>query len=109
MSKKRIIIHSIDKIDVIKHDDLMYISSSGKYSTFFTSDKRKVTSSLNIGNHLSNLSEDRFIRIHNSFIVNIDYIQSVLKGENWSVLLDDKTEIPVSRRKRDELSQKLQN
>lgn len=109
MGGKRIIIHSIDKIDVIKHDDLMYISSSGKYSTFVTSDKRKITSSLNIGSHLVNLPEDRFIRIHNSFIINIDYIQSVQKGENWFVLLTDKTEIPVSRRKKDELLQKLQN
>lgn len=107
MTKKRIIIHSIDKIDIIKHDDLMYISSTGKYSTFVTSDKRKITSSLNIGNHLTNLSEARFIRIHNSFIVNIDYIQYIQKGENWFVSLTDKTEIPVSRRRRDELIQKL--
>jgi two-component system LytT family response regulator len=108
MDKKRTIIHSIDKIDVIKHDDLVYISSSGKYSTFVTSDNRKIISSSNIGNHLSNLSEDQFIRLHNSFIVNIDYILFIQKGENWKVILTDQTEIPVSRRKREELIQKLE-
>lgn len=109
MDTKRTIIHSIDRIDVIRHNDLMYITSSGKYSIFITSDKRRITSSLNIGHHLPHLSEDRFIRIHNSFIVNIDYILSVQKGENWKITLTDKTEIPVSRRKRDELIQKLED
>lgn len=107
MVKKKIIIQSIDKIDVIHHDDLMYVSSSGKYSTFVTYDKRKITSSLNIGNHWNQLADDKFVRIHNSFIVNIDFIQSIRKGENWHVQLTDKTELPVSRRKRDELLLKL--
>lgn len=103
--KNRLIINSIDRIDVVKFDDLMYISSSGKYSTFVTVDNRKVTSSNNIGSYLD-LSTN-FIRVHNSYIVNIDYIQSVLKGENWEIVLIGGEKIPVSRRKKEELLKNL--
>lgn len=107
MEKKRLIINSVDTIDVIQLNDLMYISSSGKYSVFVTSDKRKITSSSNIGQHFLNLPENQFVRIHNSYIVNLDYIHSIQKGENWNVILTDDSKLPVSRRKKDELMDKL--
>ncbi len=99
--KNQLIINSIDRIDVIKFDDLMYINSSGKYSTFITSDNRKITSSNNIGSYLD--LPTNFIRVHNSYIVNSDYIQSILKGENWEIVLINSEKIPVSRRKKEEL------
>ncbi len=105
--KKRIIVNSVERIDVINHADIIYIASSGRYSTFITADKRKITSSLNIGSYLAELPEDRFIRVHNSYVVNVDYIQYISKGENWYLTLSDGTRIPVSRRKKDELLEQL--
>lgn len=105
--KNRLIINSIDRIDVIKFDDLMYINSSGKYSIFATSDNRKITSSNNIGSYTKELPNNQFVRIHNSYIVNIEFIQTILKGENWEIVLTNGVKIPLSRRKKDELLNKL--
>lgn len=107
MSKKRILVNSIDRIDIIKHEDLMYIHSSGKYSTFVTSDNRKITSSSNIGSHSLLLPKELFIRIHNSYVVNVNFIQFIQKGENWNVVLTNGAKIPVSRRKKEELLVKI--
>jgi two-component system LytT family response regulator len=107
MKSNRIVINSIDRVDLIKMEDLMYIYSSGKYSVFVTSDNRKITSSSNIGKHLAELSDDCFFRIHNSYVVNIEYIKYVRKGENWTVILLNDSELPISRRKREELMKLL--
>ena len=105
--KKRIIINSLERIDVIKADQIMYINSCGKYSTFVLSDKRKITSSMNLGSYLDDLPEEMFVRIHNSYVININYIQYIEKGENWDLILTDSTKIPISRRKKEELLNKL--
>lgn len=103
----RLIINSIDRIDVIKLEELVYINSSGKYSVFITTDQRKITSSNNIGSYLDKLPENQFIRIHNSYVVNIDYIKTILKGEKWELVLMNNEKIPISRRKKEELLIKL--
>ena len=43
----------------------------------------------------------RFYRIHHSHIVNLDYIQQYIKGEGGIVVLEDGTELEVSRRKKE--------
>ena len=105
--KKRIIINSLERIDVKKADQIMYINSCGKYSTFVLLDKRKITSSMNLGSYLHDLPEEMFVRIHNSYVININYIQYIEKVENWDLILTDGTKIPISRRKKEELLNKL--
>jgi len=43
----------------------------------------------------------RFYRIHHSHIVNLDYIQHYIKGEGGIVILEDGSELEVSRRKKE--------
>lgn len=107
MNRNRIVINSVDRIDMISYAEIMYIQSSGKYTTFVTSNKRRVTSSSNIGSHY--LPDHLFIRVHNSYVVNINFILYIQKGENWNIILMDSTSIPVSRRKRDELTAFIMN
>ena len=100
--KNRLVINSIDRIDLINFDDLIYINSSGKYSTFITADNRKITSSNNLGSYIGELPTQQFVRVHNSYIVNLSFIQSIVKGEIWEILLTTGEKIPVSRRRKDD-------
>lgn len=98
-----LVINSLDKVDVIKFNELVYITSTGKYSTFVLSSGRSVVSSTNIGQYYWRLPQENFIRVHNSFIVNVDFILSIQKGDNWNCILQNDISIPISRRKRDEI------
>jgi DNA-binding LytR/AlgR family response regulator len=49
----------------------------------------------------------QFMRIHKSHIVNLDNVTRYIRGEGGSVEMKDKSEVPVSRRLKTELLQRL--
>lgn len=46
--------------------------------------------------------ENSFIRIHNSFIINLNYVSRYMKENGGSVTMQDKKNIPVSRQKKEQ-------
>ena len=44
----------------------------------------------------------RFYRVHNSHLINLNYIKKYIRGEGGQVILQNGDSIDVSRRKRDE-------
>lgn len=53
------------------------------------------------------LEEENFLRIHNSHIVNLAYIAKYIRGEGGFVVLKNKVQLEVSRRRKAELLLKL--
>jgi len=53
------------------------------------------------------LSRHHFIRVHKSHLVNIIYIRSFDKSSGGNLVLEDGSQVPVSRRKRDSLHELL--
>jgi len=47
------------------------------------------------------LSDHNFFRIHNSHLINMDYIKIYHKGKGGYVTLNDNTSLEVSTRRRD--------
>jgi two-component system LytT family response regulator len=50
-----------------------------------------------------------FFRIHNSYVVNINYIKEYIKNDGQYVVLENGTNIPVARSKKNTLLQLLNN
>ncbi|MEZ0487169.1 LytR/AlgR family response regulator transcription factor [Fibrella aquatica] len=80
-------------------DDLLFVESDGNYLTFYEFDKKVVTR-MTIAEALTQLPADRFMRIHKSFIVNLDQIDKI---ERHQILMADKRPVPLSPTYRDEL------
>ena len=53
------------------------------------------------------LSDYSFIRVHHSFIVNLNEIQKYVKGEGGYLVMTDGKNIDVSRSRKDALLEKL--
>ena len=51
----------------------------------------------------------KFYRIHKSHLVNLRYISKYVPGEGGYVIMEDKTEVEVSRRKKEGLLTILMN
>ena len=78
--------------------DIKYIESDGNYVTFFTT-KRSILARYKISEVLAMLPQKYFIRIHRSYIVALQYIETV---KTHCVVIDCK-EIPVSANYRENL------
>ena len=48
-----------------------------------------------------------FIRVPKSYLVNLDQIKEYVKGEGSSLILSNGAEVEVSRRRKEELLQRL--
>jgi len=62
-----------NEIQEFQMEDIQYIQSWGNYIKLFTSDESFICNSTTT-EALSKLPKERFIRIHKSYIVNLDYI-----------------------------------
>ncbi len=98
---KKLALPTQNGIQLVKVDEIIRVQADGNYSNIFIKNHKPILVSKSlkiIGDWLEGL---RFFRIHHSHIVNLDYIEHYVKGEGGTVILEDRTELEVSRRKKD--------
>ena len=100
--KKKIVLSEQESIHIVKCSDIIYCSSEGNYTTFFTnSSDGKIVISKNMKVFEDMLSPLGFIRVHNSYLVNINKIEKYDKGDGGFLYVSGGTKIPVSQRKKE--------
>ena len=92
---------SLDGTRFIKMKDILRLEASGRYTKFYLANKEVILASRTIGDFEKALINHDFFRIHESHIVNLYFIDRFYKGNNF-VLLTDKTELPLARRRKEE-------
>jgi two-component system LytT family response regulator len=71
---KKIIIPNLKGFIAINPSDIIMCEANGYCTTFFLSGKNKRTSSYNLKFYEEMLPEDRFLRVHNSYIINLEHV-----------------------------------
>ena len=99
LSDGRLSIPSKNELNIIKLDTIVYLKADGKYTIFGLTCGRELLSSLNIGYFEKTLNSERFLRVHNTYLINLDYIQKIVKGEGYYCVMVNNLSVPVSRRK----------
>jgi len=98
---RTITLTSVDGIRFIKMKDIVRLEANGRYTKFYLVNKEVITSSRTLGDFEEVLSSNQFFRIHEAHIVNLLYIDRFHKGNSY-VLLSDKTELPLARRRKED-------
>lgn len=96
------------KLILIELHSIMYIEAYSSYSQIYTT--RKSTpyiSTKNIGYFEKHLPHYSFLRIHNSYVINLNEIVCILREHHWQIELKNGKIINVSDDKKDELLKKL--
>lgn len=99
VEKKRVILKTSDTVYAIYEDDIVYCRSNGNYTTIYTQQLEKILVSKPIKKIEEILSEDIFIRCHQSYIVNKKHVLKYNKKGILVVHLDFK--VPVSSRRKE--------
>ena len=97
-SLSRIPVKYGSRVIIIKIEDIMYFEAQDDYVRIVTAGGKYLRQST-MKYFQDRLPEDAFIRIHRSFLANINYIKQLETYENYShaVILNDSTRLPVSR------------
>lgn len=98
-----IAIPTIEKIEFLKTNSITYCKSDGKYTEFHSVNSKMLVSSKNLGEYEQLLDEAVFFRIHNSYIVNLNYVVNINKAAGNYIELENGTSLPIAKRRQESL------
>ncbi|MFD0964254.1 LytR/AlgR family response regulator transcription factor [Pseudofulvibacter geojedonensis] len=98
--ESKLILSLHDSFQVIDLNKLLFCESDKGYTTFYCTNNKKYVVSKTIKEFEERLLKNNFIRPHQSFIVNLDYINKYDKS--GIIHLKNGGKIPVSSRKREQ-------
>jgi two-component system LytT family response regulator len=91
-----------DGFEFVVIKNILRIESSSSYSRiFFVNDKSILVTKL-LKDFEDILSPYHFFRVHNSHLINLNYIKKYLRGVGGQVLMENGDLVDVSRRKKEE-------
>jgi len=104
----RIGVETKGKVHFIPVRDIDYIAASGPYAELVVAGRRHVIREA-MQTLEDRLDPNRFMRVHRSAIVQLDRVDSLLRGPggDYEIQLKDGTKLRVSRGRREELAERL--
>ena len=103
--KDKIVLRLQEGFQVVRLEDLVYCNSDKGYTTFNLSNGKSYIASKSIKEFESQLPNNTFFRTHQSFIVNINFVDKYDK--NGYIYLKYGVKIPVASRRKDEFVARL--
>ena len=93
------------KISLVRTAEIVYVESEGEYVRIHLADGSKITTLYRIKNMETTLPADRFMRIHRSYIVNLQRIKSYVRGR---VYLNEKDYLPIGENYKEAFQQYIE-
>lgn len=107
---RKILLHTTDGMHILQLGDIIRCNSYGNYSFVYLTDGTRLMVSKILKDIESLLEGYGFERVHHSHVINMNHIKSFRNKDGGVLLMSDKSEVPVSLRKKSgflELLQKI--
>ncbi|MEO7445108.1 MAG: LytTR family DNA-binding domain-containing protein [Ferruginibacter sp.] len=101
--KMKICIPSLKGFQFIDLQDIIYCEASSNYTNFHFTNRPTIITAKSIHDYDELLEDSNFMRIHKTYLVNLEHVTEYIKGEGGSVILSNGKELDVSRRKKEAL------
>jgi len=105
---KRIILKTAECLHVVNTEDIIRCQADNNYTFFFLKERKKILVSRTLKEYYNILKDTGFIRIHQSHVINLKYIDKIMKTGGGYILLSDGTEIPVSTANKHRLLEEIE-
>lgn len=102
-NSKFLSIPSINKVDIIKVEDIVFCKSDGRYTSFYLKNKEEIIACKNLGQFEDVLDETLFFRIHHSYIINLNYLISITKKTGYYCEMINNINLPIAKRRQENL------
>ncbi len=96
-------IPTLKGFEMVAVNDILYLESDGNYTSLHLEGGGRIVSTRNIGYYDEEFTEEPFLRVHQSFLVNLNRIKSYVKADNGYVVMENGTPIQVARSKKEDL------
>lgn len=94
---------------IVEIKNIVRCQSDSNYTNIFCKDENKVLISRTLKEIEELLTDHGFIRVHQSHLINPQYVKGILKHDGGSLIMQDDEEIPVSRQKSKQINEILES
>ncbi len=106
-AKRKMVLKTSDSIHVVNPEEIVYCEADGSYTQFHLADGSRILVTKTLGVYEELLEAENFLRIHQTYLLNLDYLKRFDKAEGGRVILKDGTTLPVASRKKDQLLRRI--
>lgn len=96
----KIVVSDLNGHYFVNVDDIIYCEADENYTYFYMKDRSKYTVSKTLKEFERLFEKHHFFRIHKSYLINLNHVSLINK--DFLVVMSNKTELPLSFRKRAE-------
>lgn len=104
---QRLALTTLNETRYVNHNDILRCEADNTYTKFILTSGEEILVSKTLKEYADILSDQAFIRTHQSHLININYIKSWLREDGGYLLLTDGAKIPVSKLNREKVKQAL--
>ena len=99
---QRIALTTSDGMIFVPTSDIIYCEAESNYTKVVLSGGKKIVVSKVLKDIDEALSGPDFCRVHSSFLINVNRIKKYVRGDGGYLVMDDDTDISISRNRRQE-------
>ncbi len=103
----KIALPTFDGLQMVSINEIIKCSADESYTHIALTNNTKITVSRILKEYEELLSDFNFLRVHNSCLINLAHVSKYIKGDGGYVVMSDGSSVEVSRRKKNELINKL--
>lgn len=104
---KNIALPTSEGFEFVPLEDIIFVKAESNYCWVHLSNGNKHLLAKTLKQMESLILGPQFFRSHQSYLVNFNYAKRYVRGQGGYIVLNDSTQIPVSRAKKEELLQRL--
>lgn len=93
----------------IELSEIIYAEASDNVALLHLKGKKELKLTRSLGWLEEQLSERKFCRIHHSYLINLRHLKEYIRNEGGFVIMSNKKAISISRRRKDEFLQRLED
>lgn len=97
---KKLAIPSSDGFSFVKPKEIIHLNAEGSYTRIALTNNKSILSTRNLKEYEEQLPDTEFIRVHHSYIINVEHITHYHRGEGGYVTMVNGAEISISKRKK---------
>ena len=99
--KKRLVLKTQESVHVVELEEIIRCEADRNYTSFFLSGGKKILVSKTLKDYEILLSSFHFLRVQQSHLINLNFVDRYDKGNGGSVVMKDGSHVPLSPAKRD--------
>lgn len=99
---KKIVVPTLQGFNFIYVQDIIRLEGESNYTTFYFKGGQKLMVSKTLKEFEDMLLDHHFFRVHQSHLINLRFLKNYIKGEGGIAVMEDGSEIDVSRRRKEE-------